>query len=167
MNKQKERQQRGQDFQDELRRSWRLVPKCWRMRVADGRGATRPGDEIILLQYINVLAEHKRTKGTKFELGFLAPNQLKGLIDFDTIIDRNKGLVFVSFLDEAKGLDKAVAFRLVAAALYMKRNNRKYITLEEFESGKMPCLMLDRIKIDDKPGYDLKGVNSYFVTDLY
>lgn len=166
-HKQKERQQRGQDFQDEIRRSWRLVPNSWRMRIADGRGGTRPADEIILLNDVNILAEHKRTQGDRFELSFLEVNQIKGLLDFDQVIARNKGLVFVSFLDEAKGLDLAVAFRLIPAAYYMKRKRRKYITVDEFKKQVTPCLWLPRMQLDDGPGYDLKGVNDYFVTDNY
>lgn len=164
-HKQKERQQRGQDFQEELRRSWRLVPNCWRMRIADGRGGTRPADEIVLLSDINVLAELKRTKGDRFNLGMLEVNQIRGLLDFDSVIDRNRGLVFVSFLDEARGVDLAVAFRLIPAAKYMKQKNKKYISIEEFKNKSIPCLWLERIKLEDGPGYDLKGVNGYFATD--
>ena len=55
--KQQEKRQRGDDFQEELRRSWHYVPNCWRMRIADRSGGTRPADEIVLLSNINILAE--------------------------------------------------------------------------------------------------------------
>lgn len=65
-NKQRERQQRGDDFQAEIRRSWRGVPNVWRMRIADGAGATRPGDEIVITPEVNILAEMKRTESPTF-----------------------------------------------------------------------------------------------------
>jgi hypothetical protein len=132
------------------------------MRIADGRGSTRPADEVILLHDINVLGEHKRTQGDRFELSFLRTNQLTGLVDFDSVIPRNKGLVFVSFLDEAKGVDDAIAFQLITVLRHMKRLRRRYITAEEFIKGKVPGLRLPCIQTDDGRGYDLKGVNDYF-----
>lgn len=158
-HKQLERQQRGEDFQNELRRSWRLVPNCWRLRIADGRGGARPGDELILLKDVNILGEHKRTTGDRFEFSFLEVNQVKGLLDFDAVIDRNIGLVFVSFLNEAVGRDLAVTFRLALAMKYMQEKRRKYITIDEFNNEVIPCLWLPRLQLTEGPGYDLKGVN--------
>lgn len=157
-HKQKERQQRGLDFQEELRRSWRLVPNSWRMRIPDGRGATRPADELILLEGVSILAEHKRTEGDRFEFSFLEVNQVKGLLDFDQVLQTNVGLVFVSFLNEGQGRDLAVAFRLLTAMQYMKEAGRKYITITELQNQVIPCVWLPRILLDDGPGYDLKGV---------
>lgn len=158
---QKLRQQRGDDFQNEMRASWRLLPNVWRFRLPDGGGGSRPADELVLLEDVNILAEHKRTYGEKFELGFLRPPQLKGLQDFDLVIPRNLGLVFVSFLNEEKGIDEAYAFRLVRALQFMHVTGRRYITREEFQQQRVPCIALpllpppagtiDRI-------YDLQGV---------
>lgn len=159
-HKQRERQQRGEDFQNELRRSWRTVDKCWRMRIADGRGATRPADELILLKDVNILGEHKRTKGDRFEFSFLEVNQVKGLLDFDHVLDRNRGLVFVSFLNDELGRDLAVTFRLKTAMALMKDIGRKYIKIDEFVNQVIPCLWLPRIQLEDGPGYDLKEVNN-------
>lgn len=155
--KQRERQQRGDDFQEEIRRSWPLV-KSWRMRIADGRGSSRPGDEIVLLEECNVLAELKRTKGDRFELSFLRPNQISGLLAFHNVLDRNIGVVFVSFLDEASGIDEAYAFMLVDALHYMQEKQRRYITRLEFATHSVRRVPLPRITIDDKPAYDLQGV---------
>lgn len=157
-HKQKERQQRGIDFQDEMRRSWRHVPNSWRMRIADGGGSTRPADEIILLESMNVLAEHKRTDGDRFEFGFLEVNQVRGLLDFDQVLPHNVGLVFVSFLSADR--DLAVTFRLYTALRYMQQAKRKYITIDEFKKEVVPCVWLPRVTYDDGPGYDLKGVNN-------
>lgn len=159
-HKQRERQQRGEDFQNELRRSWRTVPNCWRMRIADGRGATRPADELILLKDVNILGEHKRTNGDRFEFSFLEVNQVKGLLDFDHVLSRNIGLVFVSFLNDDLGRDLAITFRLKTAMTFMQVKGRKYITIGEFRNKVIPCLWLPRIKLEDGPGYDLKEVNS-------
>lgn len=161
-HKQKERQQRGEDFQSEIRRSWRLLANVWRLRVKDGGGSSNAGDELILLNDINVLAEHKRTAGYTFQLGFLRPSQLKGLVDFDRVISRNYGLVFVSFYNEDIGLDKAYAFRLVTALRYLQAKGSKTIHLNEFERGDMPAIELPRLPgIIDKT-YDLKGVQECY-----
>lgn len=165
-DKQAERRKRGEDFQDELRRSWRLVPRCWRMRITDaaGRVGTRPADDIILLDQVNILCEAKRTAGDRFELSFLRPNQLRGLLEFDGVMDRNIGMVFVSFLNEA--VDLAFAFRLLDALLFMKQQNRQYITLEELQLQKIKRVPLPVIELyeNDQPvrGYDLKGVTNCY-----
>lgn len=158
---QKQRQQRGDDFQDELRRSWRFLPNCWRMRIADGKGASRPADEIILLEPVNILAEAKRTKGDSFQLSFLRANQIKGLLDFDKCLDRNLGLVFVSFLDEDRGIDEAYCIRLPTAMYYMKKAGRAHIKREELKNKVIPRLEL--LLIETMPRtYDLKGVNNCY-----
>lgn len=127
--KQKERYQRGEDFQNEIRRGWRLVPNSWRRRVVDGQGSgTQPADEIILLPEGNVLAEHKRRKGDRFSLNELEPNQQKGLLDFDAVLPQNYGLVFISFLDEEKGVDEAYVVRFVSLARYLRSEGRSSIT---------------------------------------
>ena len=156
------KQQRGEAFQVELKRSWRLINPCWRMRISDGRGSSRPADEIILLEEFNILAEHKRTAGDRFELSFLEPNQIKGLLDFDQVITKNYGMVFVSFLDEEAGIDDAYTFRLITALRYMKSKHRKYITQTEFMFNLIPNIQIARITIDEKPGYDLKGVKNCY-----
>lgn len=154
-NKQRERQQRGSDFQEEIRDSWKLVPNVWRRRLKDGRGSTQPADEVTLTNTINILAELKRTKGTKFQLSFLEPDQIQGLIDFDEVIERNYGLVFISFHNESKEIDKAYAIRLITALKFMKRHERLHITLEELRSKTVPNVELLRLGTDT---YDLKGV---------
>jgi len=164
--KQAERRKRGEDFQDEIRRSWRLIPKCWRMRITDavGRIGTRPADDLILLEHINILSEEKRTAGDRFELSFLRPNQLRGLLEFDGVMDRNIGMVFISFLNEA--VDLAFAFRLVDALLFMQERERQYITLEELQQQKIISIPLPLIELyeNDQPvrGYDLKGVTNCY-----
>lgn len=156
-NLQKDRQQRGDDFQAEIRRSWRQLPNIWRFRIPDGGGGTRPADEIILAQDLNILAEHKRTKKKSFQLDFLRPNQVQGLLDFERVIDRNYGLVFVSFLDDKAGVDEAYAFRLVQAMQFMKKKGRVSITLDEFRRQAMPCISLPLLPTAERT-YDLQGV---------
>lgn len=160
--KQLERQQRGEEFQAELRRSWRLISPSWRLRITDGRGSTRPADEIILLEDFNILAEHKRTKGDRFELSFLEPNQLRGLFDFDQVLKQNFGMVFVSFLNEEEQIDDAYTFRLIAALRFFKEKKRKYITRSELLNGSIRAVQLPRITIENEPAYDLKGVKQCY-----
>ena len=159
-NLQRERRQRGEDFQAEIRRSWSEIPNCWRVRIPDG-AATRPADELILTESANILAEHKRTKSRKFELSFLRPNQVLGLVDFDQVISRNIGLVFVSFHNPEQGLDKAFAIRLITALKYMQKKGRAFITLEELEvhakTGIYLAVAIPRLN-KAEPTYDLRGV---------
>lgn len=161
--KQKERRDRGQEFQDEIRRSWRMMNNVWRLRISDGRGATRPADEIVTTMKGNFLIEAKRTQGDKFELGFIRPNQLRGLLNFE-VIPQNFGLVFVSFLN--KDIDEAYAFRLSTVIKYMQERRYRYIArniLKNFVT--LPAIQLPRTYYHDPknsrmsgPAYDLTEV---------
>lgn len=154
---QRERNLRGGDLQQEIRRSWRLVPNCWRARITDGGGSTRPADDIVITQEANILAELKRTAKDAFYLSFLRAPQLKGLVDFDQVIKRNYGLVIVSFDTEQR--DETYAFRLITALQYMKTQGRASISLHELRTGQFyKRELLPRIEIGDEPGYDLKGL---------
>lgn len=151
------RRQRGEDFESECRLGWRQIPNLWRLRITDGGIlGTRPADELILTEWANLLCEEKRTDGDRFTLSMLRTDQLKGLLKFERALDRNKGIVLVSFLNEA--VDTAYAFRLYDALLFMKEKRRQYITLEEFTAGEFKAVYLPRITVDGKPAYDLKGV---------
>lgn len=165
--KQAERRLRGEAFQDEIRRSWRLVPGCWRLRITDGvnRTGTRPADDLVLLESINILSEEKRTAGDRFELAFLRPNQFRGLLDFDAVLERNKGLVFVSFLSNTA--DAAFAFRLSDALAFMQKRGRQYITLTELQAQEIVCVPLPPVTLQDENGepvrgYDVKGVQECY-----
>lgn len=161
-NKQRERQQRGDDFQEEILRSWRDVPNIWTINIKDGRGGTRPADRLVITEKVNILTELKRTASRKFELAYLRPNQIKGLRDFDEIIERNYGLVLVSFHNPSKGMDEAYAIRIVTAMRYMQIAGRNYINLNELRSGKTIGGKRIAIQIPRvprlEPTYDLRGV---------
>lgn len=160
-NKQRERNQRGTDFQDEIRRSWRLVPNIWTINLKDGGGQTNAADRLIICEEVNILAELKRTKGRKFQLSFLRPNQVRGLIDFDQIIKRNYGLVLVSFHSPNQGMDEAYAFRLTHAIAYFHKHNQQNITLEALKNNKIPNIRLPRLDQAD-PAYDLGGLTQCY-----
>jgi len=153
-NKQKERLQRGIDFQDEVRRSWRRVPNVWRLRLRDGKGGTQVADEVALLAKVNLLSELKRTEGDRFELSFLRSDQINGLLDFDRVLPQNYGLVLVSFHNLQQGRDDAYAIRLITALHFMRREGREYITLDELRSGAFPAIRLPRLNTPE-PTYDL------------
>ncbi|MCO5387830.1 MAG: hypothetical protein NHB14_20905 [Desulfosporosinus sp.] len=136
------------------------------MTIESGKGGgqssgTRPADAITLLKDVNVLAELKRTAGESFKLGMLRSSQLKGLTDFDEVIPRNYGLVFVSFLNEEKGIDEAYSFRLIDGLKFMKRQGRLHIKLTEFRNFEISRLTLPRIPGEERL-YDLSGVNLYY-----
>lgn len=162
-NKQKEKHDRGQDFQLEIKNSWRHVPNIWTMPIPDGRGGSRAADRITIGEKVNLLTELKRTSKKSFQLDFLRPNQIRGLIDFDQVVKRNYGLVLVSFHDLPKGIDEAYAIRLVSALRYMKQKDTRSIPLEDLRKGiivgatQRVDMKLPRLDTAE-PAYDLKGV---------
>jgi hypothetical protein len=144
--------QRGEDFQNEIKSSLSKVPGTWTMPIQDGRGGSKPADRLILFPQVSILAELKRTKKKAFKFDFLEPNQVKGLADFHNPDLRRYGIVFCSFLDEAKELDEAYAFSLENAAKYMRRYNTMQVPI--FDMHEIQALKLERI--DDY--YDLQEV---------
>ncbi|MCR9040906.1 hypothetical protein QRX25_10635 [Bacillus sp. L381] len=164
-SKQRERRQRGSDFEAEIKRSWPFVENVWHMKLKDGGGNTNAADRIVLTNQVNMLIEMKRTKSKSFDLGFLRQNQIKGLIDFDQVIDRNFGIVTVSFHNPDIGLDETYAFRLTEALQFMRHHNRLNIRLTEFQSEALPAVKIPRINAA-QPRYDLKELVR-FVTDIY
>ena len=153
-----ERAVRGSKFEQEIRRSWRLVPNVWRVKFSDGGQGTKPADNLMLTMYCNILSELKRTNKDAFYLSFLRANQAKALRDFDEIINHNYGLVFVSFQNDKEGIDEAYAFRFITGLKYMMRVNRASITLKDFRAGAIPVIELIRLEIDGELGYDLRGL---------
>lgn len=158
--KQQEKRQRGDDFQDELRRSWRRIP-CWRMRISDASGGTRPADEIILLNRINVLGEAKRTAGDVFKLSMVRTNQQKGLYHFDNVLPRNYGLVFISFLSDT--VDETYAVRFIDALRFMGANKIQYIPIESFRERTIKCVKLP-VHTDENGDryYDVRGLEECY-----
>lgn len=134
------------------------MPNLWRKRLKDGVGSSEPGDELILATDINILSEAKRTAGDRFKLAFIRAPQLKGLRDFDEVIPRNYGLVFVSFQTLDMSIDDAYAFRFLTGIRFMRSKGREYITLNEFRTGAVYSARLPRIYIDKEPAYDLTEV---------
>lgn len=161
-SKQRERRQRGHDFQNEVLQSLRYVPNLWTINIQDGRGGSRPADRIILTEKVNILAELKRTSGSRFYLNFLRPNQIQGLIDFDTVIEKSLGLVFISFHEPKKQLDEMYIFRLTTALKYMKKKDKLHIDLKELQDEVIPSLHIKRVN----DLYDLNGVNTLHCKSL-
>lgn len=172
---QNEKRQRGLSFQDEIRESWALVPHCWRIRIPDG--GSRPADELILLNEVRILAEHKRTESARFELSFLRPNQLTGLKAFLKTSPNNFGLVFISFLNTEMDRDETYCFSLKHAIRAMVEVKTQCIPLECFQSpswmGHRFKLKLEKTaridtaicnnpdKLRGKRYYDLSGVEKW------
>lgn len=161
-NKQRERRQRGHDFQEEVLQSLRHVPNIWTINIKDGRGGSRPGDRIILTEKANILAELKRTAGQKFQLSFLRPNQIQGLVDFDQVIERNLGLVFVSFHNPKQSLDETYVFRLTTALRFMKQRDQLHVDIDDFRNKVIASIYLPRVN----EIYDMQGVNSLHCKSL-
>lgn len=155
-NRQRSRRKRGHDFQEEIRQSLRFIPNLWTIEITDGKGGSRPGDRLILTEEVNILAELKRTSGKKFNLSFLRPNQIQGLVDFDSTSEKNIGLVLVSFHNPKRNLDETYAFRLVTALQYMKNKDIRYLSIHDLRNKKVPV-----VKLPKTNGiYDLKGLIS-------
>lgn len=102
---QRERWERGTDFQEEFRKSLRRVPKCWFIRLSDGAGP-QPFDTLVLLEKFNLGLEFKRTKAVYMDFDDLRPNQVKGLMNFNAAQKHHVGAVVVHFYDEVESLDK-------------------------------------------------------------
>lgn len=153
-NKQRERRERGLSFEEEIRQSLRFIPNVWTINISDGKGGSRPADRLIITEHVNILAELKRTAGQRFNLSFLRPNQMQGLLDFDNVTERNLGIVFISFQNPKRKLDEAYVFRLTAALQYMKNKDVRYISIQDLRNEKIPVIRLPRIN----NYYDLKGV---------
>lgn len=160
---QKERQQRGEDFQAEMRRSWRKVPNVWRLRLKDGKGSSQPADELVLLHTARILGEHKRTESDRFEMNYLRPNQVKGLADFVKTSPYNVAMVFVSFLNEKEGVDLAFAVEFKNAVKFMQKHKRKYILMTEFQTDtELAAIELPRLPGLTDRLYDLGGLNECY-----
>lgn len=153
---QRERRDRGESFQEEIRRSWRLVPNVWRRRIVDGEGGSQPADELVLTTNGNILAEHKRTTKNRFDLSFLRPNQIKGLLDFDSVLPQNYGLVFVSM--QNADLDETYAIRLLTAIQHMRKSGRKYVSIAEMVKIGTHAPLID---VNGERAYNLQGVVAY------
>lgn len=152
MSKSYNNYRKGEEFQEEMRRSWSLLPN-WRHRLRDGRGLENPGDEVILLNSCNILAEHKRTNGDQFKLSMLEESQKTGLLQFDNALDHNIGMVFVDFEE----FGECYAFRFLKALQWMDKHGRKSVPLQVFRDKGFPMIFyLPRIKIDGKPAYDVR-----------
>ena len=155
MNKQAERNARGEDFQQELRRSWTLIPG-WRLRIKDGRGSSKPGDEIITLPTANLLIEAKRKSMPYLQLSDLRPNQLYGLRDFTKALPQNEGIVAVSILNDK--LDECYLLPVRAMIETMKETGKLSIGRETL---KAIALEVPRTTINGLPGYDLSNVENW------
>ncbi len=151
---QTERVFRGSEFEEEIRRSWRLVPNVWRTKITDGKGGTRPADNLVLTFYGNILSELKRTSRDAFYLSYLRANQAKALRDFDEVLPQNFGLIFVSFQNDH--VDEAYAFRFITGLKHMMHIGRASLKLEDFHNQVIPAPLLKLIDIDGERGYDLR-----------
>lgn len=156
VNKQQERRGRGKEFEEEIRRSWSRVPNVWRLRIADGGGASRPADELVLTPSGNLLIEMKRTEYSSFGMSFLRTGQIKGLLEFEHVLPQNYGLVFVSFLGDIR--DEVYAFRLFTALQYMREVQRRSISIKSFHEGGIAAWRLPLCCESGERYYDLKGL---------
>ncbi len=155
MISQAEKRGRGTSFQDEVRRSWALIPGTWRLRITDTGAGSRPADELVLTAERNYLIEMKRTQNSTFSLGLLRPTQIKGLHDFDVALQQNYGLVFWSIQNST--LDTAYAFRFYDFAQHYCRSLQKSISQADLVRN-LKHAVLPRIEVEGEPGYDLRGV---------
>lgn len=152
---QAEKRQRGNDFQDEVRRSWSLIPATWRMRITDTGAGSRPADELVLTTPRNFLIEMKRTLKPIFGFGNLRENQATGLNAFDMALPGNCSLIFWSIQNEDQ--DEAYAFRFADFCSLCLRTGKLSATLYELQTY-LQYAALPRITVNGKPGYDLRGV---------
>lgn len=155
---QADKRQRGENFQEEIRRSWALIPNCWRMRITDDCGS-RPADEIVILPHVNFLIEMKRKADDRLNLADLRTNQIGGLIDFIKAGNKNVGMIFVSFLSESVDATYAISIRTFLQ--HLKKMDRLYMDRQEI-SEYQEAILLPRIMVDADPANNLRGLVDWF-----
>lgn len=137
---QRERWERGTDFQEEFRSSLHRVPKCWFKRLVDGSGP-QPFDTLALLDKVSLGLEFKRKKSGTLDFSDLRPNQVTGLLNFNNCLTRNVGAVAVHFLDEDAGLDECYLVSIQQLLdFYLARGTRR-AALQDFKDGVLGLLL--------------------------
>lgn len=135
---QKEKLQRGIEFQEEMRKSWLTLSNLWRLRIDDSSGS-RPGDSLILTNYqykpLNILIEYKRKMEPVLRLSDLRESQIKGLADFDKVAPWHHSLIIVNFLDEEKSINDTYAVTYYSFIKYLNVKKKLQVSAEEIKSN--------------------------------
>ena len=73
----------GKAFEDEVRRSWSVIPDSWLLRITDGKKTgPRPADFIAITNKCNFLIEAKKREALTFNRYTVETHQIKSLLDF-------------------------------------------------------------------------------------
>lgn len=127
----KESQERGKRFEDLMRRSWLTVSGSWRLRLKDGAGSERPGDELVLLTQLRLLIESKATSKDVFRItANIKPHQLRAGVAFSRLSYKNKSIVFIHF----EKSDKTYVVAMHSLVKYMKEAGKKSVHRDEILS---------------------------------
>lgn len=127
---QRERWERGTDFQEEFRGSLKRVPKCWFKRL-EGPGP-QPFDTLALLEKFSLGLEFKRLKEGNLDFDDLRPNQVKGLVNFNNCLKRNVGAVAVHFYNTETALDECYLVSIMQLLKFYFGNEIRRAGLIEF-----------------------------------
>ena len=157
----KESQKKGRKFEDRMRDSWLASDlSLWRMRIKDGAGTERPGDELIIMNKLRILAEHKTTSNETFSIASnLKPHQISAGAAFSSLNYKNKSIVFINFKNDK--IDKTYAVSMYSIVDFMYRTKKKSIRLEEMATLKYHKeLDIDSSigKEDDKDLFNLRYI---------
>lgn len=128
---QRNRWERGVDFQEEFRESLRRVPKCWFKRLPDGAGP-QPFDTLVLLEDFNLGLEFKRLKDGNLDFDDIRPNQVKGLVNFNNCLKRNVGAIAVHFYDPERVLDDCFLVSIMQLLRFYSENGTQRAGLIQF-----------------------------------
>lgn len=133
---------KGERFEKEIAESWQQVPKSWRLRIRDGGGGDRPGDEIVVLDKFRLLCELKCTNKKTFSMSLIRPGQIQGLMAFSKCNRLNLGLVFIKF-EYTQELFIVHIFDLMK---WISMNETLSISRNEFDENILKNIKMERCK---------------------
>lgn len=124
----------GKQFEETLKLSWRHVSGAWRLRIKDGLGSERPGDEIILLKQLRLLLEAKTTNKSSFNASTanLKSHQIQAGLDFDALNKNNYSVLFIQFNSD---VNQVFAFHMPKLLDYLLDNESKIIHLKDVDKA--------------------------------
>lgn len=151
------RKRNGESFEESCRRSWLALPGVWRMKISDAAGCgSRPADELVLTKDYNFLCEEKSCDRDVFPLSLIRPDQVRGLLDFESAVPgRNIGILAVRF----SMASQAFLLRFPEFIRYLKKRNQNQVHREELLKGACPCIRCPQVVIYPET-YDFSEVFS-------
>lgn len=140
----------GKAFEDEVRRSWSVIPDSWLLRITDGKKTgPRPADFIAITNKCNFLIEAKKREALTFNRYTVETHQIKSLLDFDKIGENNRGVIL--FCAKTSTVHKTFAIHIYDYITFFKEG-RYSVSINEL---KEKAVELRKIKVQGQVAWDL------------